>query len=185
MRQRPLRPRTPTGVPLLTSTAKMLRSPAGNGVLLVLLSYVSQVLRCPADTEWTYWRVWTPARRLSDGYRSLIRLSVRNHDMLEIVGDDEGLLYVQLLHGSSGIEPVYEAQTGLLEKPRLAVQFTVLEHESFCRALFEAPNYLAAARTFAHEMMVNGPCTIKEISHDGALADFIFSVLPIASRDTS
>lgn len=179
VRQRPQRPRTPSGAPLQPSTARNILAPLGVDVLRVLTHYVGQVLRCPVDTEWTYWRVWTPTKPHPSGARSWARLSVRNHDMLEIVQYDDGSLYVQaMLDRHSPIDPAYEAEVGHLKGLTRAVQYTTLDHESFCRALLEDPDYLAAARTFAHDMMLTGPCTKKDIPHHWDLADVIFAVLP-------
>lgn len=179
--KRPPRARKPTGSP----SPRVLSAPAGAEVLRVLASYVGQVLRCPADTEWTYWRLWTPARRPSGGDQPLARLTVRKHDLLHVRQDANGLVYViTMLHRSSELDPDYRAERGLLRQPTKEVKFTALDSESFCRAIFQDPDYLAGARALAHETMTEGP-TKSNATHDWALADAIFSALPITFQEIS
>lgn len=184
--QRPLRLRVPTGTPASPGTAKLLSSPAVDEALQVLNTYVTQVLRCPADTEWTYWKAWVPAGRLTANGRPLARLIVRNEVLLTVWEHPEGFVYAQAgLHHRYTIDPSYEPVRVKRPNPSKLLQSTALHQDDFCRSLLEDPDYLAAARAIARELMVDGPCTKGDAVHDWALADAIFDAHSNTSQGTS
>ncbi|MFI7481897.1 hypothetical protein ACH9EU_05715 [Kocuria sp. M1R5S2] len=184
--QRPPRPRVPTRAMAQPAAAGVLSSPAGADTVRVLADYVGHVLRCPANTEWTYWRVSTPTRRREDGDRILARLTVRHYKLLEVSQTSEGFIDVATrLHHMAEIDPGYEAfRTKLSEYSQIA-NHTALDHEDFHRPITQDALYRAGARALARELMLQGPCTKRGFPHDWALADAIFDALPSTSPASS
>ncbi|MGQ1798106.1 GIY-YIG nuclease family protein [Kocuria oceani] len=183
--QRASRLRVPTGASALPVAAGVLASPVGAATVRVLAAYIGHVLRCPADTEWTYWRVSTPTRRLKGGGRILARLTVRHHKLLEVLQTREGHIDVAtFLHLTTELDPDYDAISVMLDKYSRAAKHTALDHEDFHRALSQDPLFRAGARVLAHELMRQGPCTTTDIPHDWALADAVFSSLPATIQET-